>query len=241
MSLSTRRIRAITRKEVREYRRKKSVIVTTAVFPLIFLVQPLAIVFVAPSSSADTLGQFHLLLYMLAIPAMVPAYLAAYSVVGEREQGTLEPILTTPVGREEFLLGKALAALLPSVVIAYLVYVFFLACVALFAQAAVASAVVRPSDILAQVVFTPLLACWSIWVGTAISTRTGDARVAQQLGLLGSLPAVLMTSLIAFNVIPVSLGLGIGLGVLLLVLDGGGWRIVSALFDRERLVTGSGS
>jgi hypothetical protein len=39
------------------------------------------------------------------------------------------------------------------------------ACVVLFAQPAVASAIVRAPDILAQVVFTPLLACWSIWVG----------------------------------------------------------------------------
>ena len=59
---------------------------------------------------------------MLGIPALVPAFLAAYSVVGERQQGTLEPVLTTPIRREEFLLGKALAALVPSLAVAYVVY-----------------------------------------------------------------------------------------------------------------------
>src|SRR5213596_2514685 len=43
--------------------------------------------------------------------------------------GTLEPVLTTPIPREEFLLAKALAALVPSVVIAYAVYAFFVVCV----------------------------------------------------------------------------------------------------------------
>jgi len=46
---------------------------------------------------------------MLAIPALVPATLAAFAIVGERQQGTLEPVLGTPIHREELLLGKALA------------------------------------------------------------------------------------------------------------------------------------
>ena len=73
---------------------------------------------------------------MLAIPALVPSFVAAYSVVGERQQGTLEPVLTTPIRREELLLGKALAALLPSVAVAYAVYGLFLVCVELFAAPA---------------------------------------------------------------------------------------------------------
>ena len=48
-----------------------------------------------------------------------------------------------------------------------------------------------------------------------------------------------MTALIAFNVIHPSLGLALGAAVLLLVLDGLGWRIASAMFDRERLITGT--
>ena len=58
--------------------------------------------------------------------------------------------------------------------------------------------------------FTPLLAGWSIWVGIAISTRASDVRVAQQLSLLASLPLVIVTSLIAFDVIHATLRLAIG-------------------------------
>jgi len=125
--------------------------------------------------------------YMLALPVLTPAMLAAYAVAGEREQGTLEPVLTRPIRREEFLLGKALAVLAPSIGIAYAVFAIFLAFVALFAHPAVASAILQGPDILAQVLFTPLLAAFSVWVGVAISTRSRDVRVAQQLSLLGSL------------------------------------------------------
>jgi hypothetical protein len=75
---------------------------------------------------------------MLAIPVLVPAALASYAVVGERRQGTLEPVLSTPVRSEELLLGKALAAFVPSVAVAYAVFTLFVAAVELFAQPGVA-------------------------------------------------------------------------------------------------------
>ena len=239
MSVSTRRVRAIFRKELREYRRNGAIVATMAILPLVFLVQPLIEIFALPASASQAVRHEDPLLYLLAIPALVPAYVAAYSVVGERQQGTLEPVLTTPVRREEFLLGKALAVLVPSVAIAYAVYALFLACLGLFADPAVASALLQAPGILAQLLFTPLLAGWSIWVGIAISARSSEARVAQQLGMLASLPTVAVTSLIAFNVIQATLGLALGAAALLLILNRLGWRITSAMFDRERLITGT--
>jgi ABC-type transport system involved in multi-copper enzyme maturation permease subunit len=239
MSVSPRHIRAIFRKEFREYRRNGSIVVAMAVIPLIFVIQPLIVVFAQPASASNTLAHEHLLLYMLGIPALVPAVIAAYAVVGERQQGTLEPVLTTPVRREEFLLGKALASVVPSVAVAYAVYAVFLACVRLFAHPAVASALLQWPQILAQMFFTPLLAAWSIWIGIGISVRSNDVRVSQQLGMLASLPTVAVTSLIAFNAIHVTLGLALGLAAAMLLLDGLGWRITSATFNRERLITGT--
>ena len=237
--MSATRIRAIFLKELREYRRNRAIVLTMAIVPLVFVVQPVIEVFNLPASSAHTLAHRSPLLYMLGIPAIAPALIAAASVVGERQQGTLEPVLTTPIRREEFILGKALAVLIPALAVSYVLFGLVLAAIALFAQAPVASAVVRGPVILAQVLFTPLLATWSIWVAMAISARSSDFRAAQQLSTLASLPAVLISALVAFDVIHASLKLALGLGIGLLVLDRLGWRIVSALFDRERLVTGT--
>ena len=237
MIVNTTHVRAIYRKELREYRRNGSLVIgAMAVLPLLFVVPSLIDVFALPASSASELRNGDPLLYMLGIPAIVPAALAAYSVVGERQQGTLEPVLATPVRRDEFLLAKALAAIVPSLAVAYAVYALVLACIGLFADPAVASALVRGPEIVAQLIFTPLLAAWSIWIGVAISTRSSDVRVAQQLGMLANLPSVAVTTLIAYDVIHATLGLAFVLAVGLLALNGFGWRMTSALFDSERLI-----
>jgi ABC-2 type transport system permease protein len=225
------------RKELREYSRNRSIVVAMAVLPLIFLIQPAVAVFALPSGSAAELAHRHELLYLLAIPSLVPAALAAYAVVGERQQGTLEPLLGTPLRRRELLLGKALAVLVPAVAVSYLVYGIFLAAVALFARAQVAPALIRGPDVIVQVLFTPLLAGWSIWVAMTISARTVDLRVAQQLSVLASLPAVAVTTLIALGTIHASLGLAVALGAAAVAANRIGWTLVSAAFDRERLVT----
>ncbi len=237
MKLDRRRVRAVFVKELREYRRNGNVVYAMAILPLIFLIQPLIEVFTLPTSAGGTLRHEHTLVYMLAIPVLVPATLASYSVVGERIQGTLEPLLSTPIRREELLLGKALAAFVPSVLMAYLVFGSFIAVVELLAQPGIASALVQGPDLLAQLLFTPLLCIWSIWVGIAVSTRSSDPRTAGQLAVLVSLPTVAVTTLIAFNVIPATLGVALGFGAGLLVLVRLGWRFASALFDRERLIT----
>lgn len=244
MKISMRRVRAIFRKELREYRRNGNIVYAMVVLPLVFLIQPMIQVFTLPTlgpRASAGLAHEHSLVYMLAIPALVPAALAAYSVVGERLQGTLEPLLSTPVRREELLLGKALAALVPALAVAYGVFALFIAVVELFAHPSVVSAIIQGPELLAQLVFTPLIAAWSIWVGIAVSTRSSDPRTATQLSLLVSLPIVAVTTCIAFNVIPANIKIAGGFGIALLLLDRVGWRVASGLFDRERLITNTKS
>ena len=233
------RVRAIVGKELRDYRRNNTIVIAMALLPVIFVIQPLASVFSLPAASALTLRHKVPLLYMLGIPALVPAAMAAAAVVTERQLGTLEPILTTPIRSSEFLIGKALAVLVPAVGVSYLVFAASALSIELFAAAPVAAAVLRAPELVAQFVFTPLLATWSIWVGIAISCRISDIRAAQQLSVLGSLPPVVLAALIAFGVIHASGRLAVGLGVLLLAFDLRGYRVVSAMFDRERLITGT--
>jgi ABC-2 type transport system permease protein len=237
MTMVRRRVAAISTKEIHDLRRSGNVVYAMVVLPLVFLIQPIIEVFTIPSGASSTLHHEHTLIYMLAIPALVPAALAAYSIVGERVQGTLEPLLSTPVQRSELILGKALAVFVPSIVVSYAVFAVFIAVVELFAAPGVASGLVQTPDVVAQVVFTPLLVTWSIWVGMAISARSRDVRTAGQISILVSLPTVAITSLIAFNVIPATLHVALAFGVGLLVLDRLGWRAATVAFDRERLIT----
>lgn len=239
--MSATRTRAIFRKELREYRRNRQIVVSMAILPLVFIAYPMVQIFALPGSSVGALAGKEPLICMLGIPAIVPAAVAAYSVAGERQQGTLEPVLTTPIRREEFLLGKALAALVPTLAVSYGVFGVFLACTWLFARPPVASAIIRGPELLAQLLFTPLVAASSIWVCIAISARSSDPRVAAQLSVFASLPTILVTTFIAFGGIHVTLGLALILGAALLLINGLGARIVSPMFDRERLITGTRS
>ena len=242
--MSLQRVLTVVRKEVREFRRNRFVIGTMAVLPVIFLITPLVTLFRIPDSASgaavrSAVGTLSLL--MLIIPLVIPPVIAAYSVVGERDQGTLEPVLTAPVTASELLLGKAVAAFVPSVGVAYAVYFVAAISIRIGAAHVVSEVVWHTPQLLAQILFTPLLALWAIWVGIGISTRASDVRVAQQLATLAGLPLLGFTSLISFQVITPSLPLAIGLALALLAADLVAWRVVSRLFDRERLVTGHAS
>lgn len=240
--MSRNRVAAVIRKEVREFRRNRFVVSTMAVMPVIFLITPIVTLFNVPSSASGSqvesaVGLLSLL--MLIIPLVIPPVIAAYSVVGERLQGTLEPVLTTPVKREELLVGKAAAAFIPSVLIAYGIYFIAAIAVRIGAAPVVSDVVWHAPQMLSQLLFTPLLAGFSIWVGIGISARASDVRVAQQLATLAGLPLLAFTSLISFQVIKPTVQLAIALAVALFVLDITAYRVVSPMFDRERLITGS--
>ena len=240
--MNLERVAAVVVKEARDFRRNRFVVGTMAILPIVFLVTPLVTLFGIPDSASgatvrSAVGALSLL--MLIVPIVIPPVIASYSVVGEREQGTLEPVLTAPVRASELLLGKATAAFVPSVAIAYVIY--FAAALAIrFAAAQVVSDVVwHAPQMLAQILFTPLLALWSIWVGIGISTRASDVRVAQQLATLAGVPLLAFTSLLTFQVIKPTVPLALALALALLVVDVLAWRVVARLFDPERLITGS--
>jgi len=165
--------------------------------------------------------------------------MSAYSVVGEREQGTLEPVLTTPVRSAELLAGKALAIFVPTVGVAYVMFGVFFAITQLFAVSPVAAAVRHAPELPAELVFIPLLAAWAIWAGLAVSARASETRVAHQLSALASLPAIALVALMSFRIVTPSLGLAVVLALALLAIDCGACFVVAGLFDRERLVTGT--
>jgi ABC-type Na+ efflux pump permease subunit len=240
MGFDATRIRAVIRKELRDYRRKRSIVVAMIILPAIFLIQPTLAVFLG--SSAPSSGNYYALplLLLLLIPVIMPSTLAAYSVVGEREQGTLEPLLTTPIRRQEFILGKAAAVMIPTLVLSYTVVGLFLAVVWLFAHPVIASAVFHQGPVLlALVLFTPLLAGWAIVVGMAMSVRASEVRVAQQLGMLASFPPLGVVVLLGIGVIHPTFTAAVLFAIGLLAIDVQALRFVSRMFDRERLVTGA--
>ena len=237
MSLIRRRIRAIVRKELRDYRRNRSIVAAMAVFPLIFLIQPLIADLQAAASDAAAARSPA----RAALHARDPGARARRARPPTRSSASASRARSsrcsrTPIRREELLLGKALAALIPAVAIAYAVFAIFLALRRAVCPSGRRVGAHPRSGLLAQLLFTPLLAAWSIWIAIAISTRRATPRRAAAQHAR-ELPLAVVTSLIAFDVIHASLGLAV-VAVRRCCSPtarlGGSCR---ALFDRERLIT----
>ena len=234
------RIRAVFAKELRESRRNKFVVGTMIVLPLFLIIIPigniLGIKAGTPGAQIRAIVGGASLTFFL-VPLILPTVIAGYAVVGEREQGTLEPVLTTPVSGGELLMGKAIAAIVPTVSIAYGLYLVYAIVIRTSAIPAVVDLVWQPAQALAVILFAPLLATFSIWVGLAISARSSDVRVAQQLAALAMLPVLGLTALFTFRVISPTVTVAVAGAILLVVVDAAAWRVVSAMFDRERILT----
>ena len=119
------RVWALIRKEFAEYRRNKLIILTMTLLPAAFLFIAVRAAFALPAHASPAVlravfGQARL--FLLILPLFLPSTIAAYSVIGEREQGALEPVLTTPATDGELLLGKALAPAVPAIGLSWLLY-----------------------------------------------------------------------------------------------------------------------
>ena len=101
------------------------------------------------------------------------------------------------------------------------------------------AAALRPFILLAQLIVTPLLAWMAVWVSMTISARVSDVRAAQQFATLIMLPVIALSALFGFHVLQVTVLLGITVATVLVALDAVGLWVVSAAFDRERLVLGT--
>ena len=60
--------------------------------------------------------------YLLLIPMALPVYVAAYSIIGEKETRSLEPLLATPISTAELLVGKTIAAVTPAVILSNVLF-----------------------------------------------------------------------------------------------------------------------
>jgi ABC-2 type transport system permease protein len=108
----------IARKELKVIRRKKSILFYTVGLPLLIAV---VFSFVLRSQVANgipdslSLGAQSIVYLFVILATVLPSTIAAYSIVGEKVEKTLEPLLATPTTDGEILLGKSIAAFLPPV------------------------------------------------------------------------------------------------------------------------------
>jgi ABC-2 type transport system permease protein len=176
--------------------------------------------------------------FFAVIAVMLPVALASYSLVGEKIERSLEPLLATPATDGEILLGKGLAAFLPPVVAIWIGGVVFMALSDQETHARLGYLYFpNATAILILAVFAPLMAIMSVEYSVLVSARSSDVRAAQQAGILVILPAVALYVLAEIGTITLDLAtLSVATGVLALV-DAALAVASRATFRREEILT----
>jgi ABC-2 type transport system permease protein len=127
--------------------------------------------------------------YFVIIAAVLPTAIAAYSLVGEKVERSLEPLLATPVTDGEVLAGKSIAAFLPPIVAVWTASVLFMALSDELSKGALGR-LYFPNATALEILclVTPLAGVFGVGYSVLISARLSDVRPVQQLASLAVLP-----------------------------------------------------
>ncbi|GAB4534300.1 MAG: ABC transporter permease subunit [Anaerolineae bacterium] len=258
------KIGAIVEREIADARKNKMILLSMALIPTLLVAMVLGTAFVmlnmgaedqasldedelnmipAELANLDPLHAFLILLndqfmfYFLLIPMMLPVYIAAYSIVGEKETRSLEPLLATPVSTGELLVGKSLAAVLPAVALTWLSFVVLITGGLLIMPRPVFLAMIRPVWLIGMLLLSPLLAMLSVLSGVIVSSRINDPRAAQQVTGIFVVPIIALSLVVLAGKVFLSVWMVLPGAAIVLLLDSLVLYFAVKLFQRETILT----
>ena len=177
------------------------------------------------------------LMMQLLIPVTGAMAFAGYSLIGEKQGRTLEPLLATPITTSELLIGKGLGALLPSLAIMLLAAIIYFAGMSALALPGVFLTVLNRRSVLLMLGVGPMAALVALQIAVLVSSRVNDPRTAQQFGALLILPLTALFVMQFNGVFTLTLPI-ISLLFAVLTVAWLGLVVVGvAAFDRETILT----
>jgi ABC-2 type transport system permease protein len=235
----------IATRDMRIFLRKRYTAYSLVVFPVIIGVAlPLVLRYVASKMGAargtrtleDIMNAFA---FLFAIGASaIPTVLASYSLVGEKVEKSLEPLLAAPITDSELLLGKGIGAFIPSVASLYIGSAVFMLMSDLATHAALGY-YYFPNWTIGLILLTlvPLTAVLAVEWSVIVSARASDPRAAQLQGYLITLPLAAIyvaTEVAAIQLNPATIG---AISGVILAADVVLFFMSTRAFRREEILT----
>jgi len=177
--------------------------------------------------------------FWFAIGAIfIPMGIASYSVLGEKIQKSLEPLLATPVTDEELLLGKSIAAFVPTFIANSIGGIVFMILLDIITYSRLSYSYYPNWFIVVLLwLLVPLACILSIEINVLISSRFNDLRSAQSFAMLMFLPFIGIYVLSEIGLFALTMNnLLIHSGVVF-ILDILLFFITKATFQREEILT----
>jgi ABC-2 type transport system permease protein len=237
----------IAEKDFKTFRKKKNIIYSLVAVPLIVAVLiPVVIEYAGHRNGQNGLPATELLILLPAfsffyviLAAYLPTPIASYTIVGEKVEKSLEPLLATPTTDTEILLGKGIAAFLPPMGAVLGGSVVFMTLMDLVTQSKLGYYYFPSwSSAMELSLLAPLAALLSVQVNVIVSSRMSDVRTSQQLGALTVLP--LAGLYVSGELSIVDLGSRTNLLIIaaaILVVDVVLFFVAKATFRREEILT----
>ena len=232
----------IARKELKVISRKKSIMFYTVGLPLLVAVAfSLEVKNLTASGIPGTisLGAESIIYIYVILATVLPSTIAAYSIVGEKIEKTLEPLLATPTTDGEILLGKGIAAFILPIVFTWTGASIFMATTDFILKNAGLSYFYFPNwnAGVMLLVLVPLAAVLSIEVAVIASSRVSDVRGANQIAGLMFIPFVFVFFLAAEGIISFSIEALLVFSLIVFILDLGLFFVSKSTFKREEILT----
>jgi ABC-type Na+ efflux pump permease subunit len=186
----------IAAKDFKTYRKKKNIIYALFVIPfLIAILIPAVIGYVGTRNSSRTFPAELVLLLpaFLFLYVILAAYLAtpiaSYTIVGEKVEQSLEPLLATPTTDSEILLGKGMAAFFPPLAALLGGSALFMLLMDLTTKGKLGYYYFPDwNSAIVILLLLPLGLLMSVQMNVIVSSRVTDIRSGQQLGALTVIP-----------------------------------------------------
>lgn len=237
----------VTKKDLAVIKKNKYVLYSLIAMPILLgVVLPTIFIFALSAGSEQLTGEALIqtayqianlgTMYFVLIPTILPSIIASYSIVGEKVEKSLEPLLATPTTDGELLLGKCLAAFVPCMAVTYIAAAIFVPIIDFWSYTTL-GIILIPNLYWALMLFviTPLACIMSVEANVIVSSKVSDIRAAQQLGGLVVLPLIFVV--LIGSIISTSLLLALGVTAALVVADIALFYVSKATFQREEILT----
>lgn len=234
----------IANKDFKIFLKKKRILYALIILPLFLSIGlPFVVRYIINNADSASMTEIVVLLnafsfFYIILAYILPSTLAAYSILGEKIEQSLEPLLATPTTDGELLFGKTIASFLPCIAMIYLGAMIFM----------VLSDVVTynkfgylffPNFSIAIILLlaVPLAAFLSIQLNVIISSKVSDIRTANQLSIIMFLPFILLYVLLETNIVSLNILNLLGIFAILSIADILMFYLSKSIFNRDSILT----
>jgi ABC-type Na+ efflux pump permease subunit len=229
----------IATKDFNIFLKKKRILYTLIILPLLISIGLPILISSLDSPVTEIISLLGAFSYFYIILAIIQSStLASYSILGEKIEQSLEPLLATPTTDSELLLGKTIASFLPCIGVIYASSIIFM----MLSDAVTYNTIgylYFPNLNMAIILLlaVPLSSILSVQLNVIISSRVNDVRTANQLGLLLEIPFIgvyilLVTNIASLNIINI-----LAIITLLFLTVAAFFYLNKVTFQRDKILT----